>query len=158
MQYTQTNARTTPQNPTQTRTESESESEEEELELLLDEEEEDEEEEDEEEVLSSSDSAPAASWPRSFSSPMKAAGSARYCASSPSCALAALFSLFFIRLNDRSFPGDIFLAVPSFAWGMVVGVCGGGAMGWAWVRHAANIYNPQTPKRPNNNGSNAPSP
>jgi hypothetical protein len=106
------------------RTESESESEEEELE--------EDEEEDDDDVLSSSDSAAApASPPMSFSSPMNAAGSSRYLPSSASCALAALFSLFFIRLNDRSFPGDIFLAVPSFACGVR---CVGGGFGWlGWL-------------------------
>jgi hypothetical protein len=90
---------------TKQRTESESEEE------LLD----DDELEELEEVLSSSDSAAASPPPTSFSSPMNPAGSARNCPSSDSCALAALLSLFFIRLKERSFPGDIFLAVPSFA-------------------------------------------
>lgn len=70
-------------------------------------------------MLSSSESAPPpcpSPSCMSFSSARYSPGSSRYLPSSASCALAALFSLFFMRLKERSFPGDIFLAVPALTW------------------------------------------
>lgn len=146
--------------PTKKRTESESDPESDEEELLeLDDEDEDDDddEEEEEEVLSSSDSEAAASPPKSFSSPMYAPGSARNCASSASCALAALFTLFFIRLNDRSFPGDIFLAVPSFACRVVLQV--GGCVGCGIASRVSETDNhTQTPNTPDNHPGTHPHP